>query len=143
MTLMTPITTTPATAIRHPRAERLAAFKELAGNIVAQAAEDLEFAAAIRVDIEAIMNSPGGWPTRAGMQIQAARRLIGLAVLAGELDRTTVCAVAPIINEMTRGGLTKGEKSADKIRSLGERLDAAIDIELHQIKIGIAYDRYA
>lgn len=131
MTMMTPITSTAATAIRHPesdRAERLAACASVVGEMLAEAALALDMAAAMPPD------------RRFGSYVQAHMRMVGAVMFLSELCDQNEDAFRVIRMEII---CSLDTPDADLIRDIAVRLDAAFGMELHSISIGIAYDRYA
>lgn len=129
MTMMTPITPKPpATAIRHPlmdRAERLAACKAVSGDMLSEVARMFDLAAETTFEF------------RRGLHEQVQLRLAGVALLLAELDAQDGSTILSEIVDIS------DTPDPERIRDLAARLDAALGMELHSVKIGLAYERYA
>lgn len=131
MTLITPITPTPASAIRHPslnRAERLVACRDIVVEMLTNAASHLYFAQVMSPDF------------KYSILAQARIRMTGAALLLSELHGQGEDVGRTIMSEIIA---TADTQDADMVRGIAARLNAAFDIELHQVELGMLYDRYA
>ena len=130
MTLMTPITPTAATPIRHPgvdRAERLTACASTAVEMLAEAARALDLATTLPPD------------STSGVYCQSRMRMSAAALLLCEIDDQCSDAIRESTQEII---IAAGTTDSDEIRDLAARLDAVIQLELYQIKLGELWDRY-
>ncbi|UFM66780.1 hypothetical protein LOS78_12675 [Paracoccus sp. MA] len=134
MTMMTPIDTPPATAIPQTAFqadEKLTAFAAVAGEMLADAAQALDTAAGAPASVAA------------GLRRQARMRISGVSLLIEDIAHLMPHDhVTQLITDL--GALIDVQSvSPDQVRLSADMVDALIEMELYQLRLGTIYSRYA